>query len=1074
MAIDNKLITVGQVKAVTDTKLDASKVYDGLDQTVAGYVLDAKQGKILKEMAENAVSNVTINGDYLQVGSTDLTIPYATKAQKDASGNTITETYAPIASPNLTGTPTAPTANAGTNSTQIATTAFVTNAISGMAAAAEAMVFKGTISSAAGLPATHKQGWTYKVTTAGQYVGVQCEIGDMIICIADGSIVSDSDWTVVQANIDGAVTGPTSAVDSHIAVFNGATGKVIKDSGFTIGTSVPANAVFTDTDTSVTSAANHYTPERDTSADKTADATGATAEWGIDVVKGVTVQTDSKGHVTGVAVTSGKMPTNPNTDTHRPIQVNGTQVLGDNTTALNLAAGSNVGLVESEGTVTISATDTTYESKAAAANGIEVSLVTTGEKATWNAKTSNEGTVTSVATGVGLTGGNITTSGTIKAKLKSETALTNNAVAATETAGRVYPVAVDSSGDLAVNVPWTDTGTTYTAGTGIDITNEVVTNTGVRSVASGTTNGTISVNTNGTDAEVAVAGLGSSAYAAIANNLTTTTAGSVLDASQGKALKDEVEVKAGRFTFTVGVPTSAWTETNSIYTATVTVNGIQSDDSCGGIGVLQTGDEETDNEIRNNWADVIRVTAGNNNITLYSVQEPTMLIPLIIEVFRGKEEKKTGIIGLDTNSVTIDDDGESATVGFFKFGGTVSASSGDETVATVSVTNNEIVISRVSTGNTEITVTLSGNNEYTGASETINVVAPPPPPPIFGVIWDKSSSTTLTRTDDAALFADPVPAAGPESGSSPFDNYLPWSGMVEETIDGNAMVKIPKFYYKWTDDTNSLKLQISSTEQTGFHVSPAHADRGDGVGERDYVYVGRYHCGNDYTSKTGVQPIRNITRATARTGCASLGTGFYQLDYAMLWTIRMLYLVEYADWDAQKVIGYGCSPSNSVFTMGYSDDMEYHTGTDTGGRATYGGTQYRYIEGLWDNVFDWCDGIVLSSRAAYVTNVIANYGDSTDNHTKVGDGPSSDDEITGWNVPTTSGLEWALFPNTTMSNSSYNTYIADSVSVSSVIVFVGGRYGQYRTFGMFSSYSSNTSHSSGNVGARLQYLPPAS
>ena len=66
------------------------------------------------------------------------------------------------------------------------------------------------------------------------------------------------------------------------------------------------------------------------------------------------------------------------------------------------------------------------------------------------------GTVTNVATGVGLTGGAITSTGTIKAKLRSETALTNDSAAATETSGRVYPVAVDKSGYLSVNVPWTD------------------------------------------------------------------------------------------------------------------------------------------------------------------------------------------------------------------------------------------------------------------------------------------------------------------------------------------------------------------------------------------------------------------------------------------------------------------------------------------------------------------------------------------------------------------------------------------------------------------------------------------
>lgn len=71
------------------------------------------------------------------------------------------------------------------------------------------------------------------------------------------------------------------------------------------------------------------------------------------------------------------------------------------------------------------------------------------------------GTVTNVATGVGLIGGPITSSGTIKAKLRSETALTIDSAAATTTSGRVYPVAVDKSGYLAVNVPWTNVNGNY-------------------------------------------------------------------------------------------------------------------------------------------------------------------------------------------------------------------------------------------------------------------------------------------------------------------------------------------------------------------------------------------------------------------------------------------------------------------------------------------------------------------------------------------------------------------------------------------------------------------------------------
>lgn len=42
----------------------------------------------------------------------------------------------------------------------------------------------------------------------------------------------------------------------------------------------------------------------------------------------------------------------------------------------------------------------------------------------------------------------------LKANLKSETALTLDSAAATTTANRVYPVVLDKSGYLAVNVPW--------------------------------------------------------------------------------------------------------------------------------------------------------------------------------------------------------------------------------------------------------------------------------------------------------------------------------------------------------------------------------------------------------------------------------------------------------------------------------------------------------------------------------------------------------------------------------------------------------------------------------------------
>lgn len=147
--------------------------------------------------------------------------------------NTV-DTKAPKESPTLTGIPTAPTAAAGTNTTQIATTAFVKTAINNLLGASAAMTFKGSIGTGGdvtALPATHDIGDTYVVKTAGSYAGQTCEIGDMIICTTSGTTATNSHWTVIQTNINGAVTGPSSSVNDNIAIFNGTTGNLIKDSG---------------------------------------------------------------------------------------------------------------------------------------------------------------------------------------------------------------------------------------------------------------------------------------------------------------------------------------------------------------------------------------------------------------------------------------------------------------------------------------------------------------------------------------------------------------------------------------------------------------------------------------------------------------------------------------------------------------------------------------------------------------------------------------------------------------------------------------------------------------------------
>lgn len=134
--------------------------------------------------------------------------------------------------------------------TGLVTSGAVYTAITSGIKANDAMIFKGTLGTSGtitALPASHKIGDTYRVTTAGSYAGVQCEVGDLVICITAGTAANNAHWTVAQTNIDGAVTGPASSTDGRVALFSGTSGKVLKQSSYTIGKSVPSDAVFTDT-----------------------------------------------------------------------------------------------------------------------------------------------------------------------------------------------------------------------------------------------------------------------------------------------------------------------------------------------------------------------------------------------------------------------------------------------------------------------------------------------------------------------------------------------------------------------------------------------------------------------------------------------------------------------------------------------------------------------------------------------------------------------------------------------------------------------------------------------------------
>ena len=311
---------------------------------------------------------------------------------------------------------------------QVPTAKAVYTAITSGIKANDAMIFKGTLGTSGtitALPASHKIGDTYRVVTGGSYAGVQCEVGDLVICITAGTTASDAHWTVAQTNIDGAVTGPSSSTDGRVALFSGTSGKVLKQSSYTIGKSVPSDAVFTDT---------VYTHPSYT-----------------QVSSGLyKITTNSTGHITAA-----------------------TAVVKDDITALGIP-GSNttygVGDYDSKGLImpwksyTVSCTG---PSAATASTAVTVQGISTTSGRYYAVEMDKDGRAfvnvpwTDNDTKYTLPKSTTSALGGIIASNVLSTAVTLTSSNGS-TSGRYYGVQIDKDGKAFVNVPWTDNDTKYT------------------------------------------------------------------------------------------------------------------------------------------------------------------------------------------------------------------------------------------------------------------------------------------------------------------------------------------------------------------------------------------------------------------------------------------------------------------------------------------------------------------------------------------------------------------------------------------------------------------------------------
>ena len=367
---------------------------------------------------------------------------------------------------------------------------------------------------------------------------------------------------------------------------------------------------------------------------------------------------------------------------------------------------------------------------------------------------------------------------------------------------------------------------------------------------------------------------------------------------------------------------------------------------------------------------------------------------------------------------------------------------------------------------------------------------------VFGVSWDSSQpSTALTRLTKANdpnklvtvdITTEPVPAVGTGSGSSPFDNYMPWMGMEEYNIINTSgkvlnkkgesgftrtnisvpvMVKIPEFYYKIERVGSIFRYYVADGPVDGLSLHPGSGDN----------YLGRYEAGEASSgtmglilaSYSGTTPSVSKTRSTFRDYARNMASGFQLRDIAAWCAYDLLYLVEYADWDGQKKIAQGLVNNPSVNKTGLTDAMVYHTGRANS--SDNSAVQYRWIENPWGNVSEFIDGINVYGQSVYICTDPEIYTDDTDTNY-----PYSNIKLptSGWikGLGFSSVFPWAFIPNA--NGGSSISYIPDYTYSGPEwkVLNAGGHITSKQEAGLFFFHAGVTSSGTSNkVGARLQF-----
>ncbi|MDL2318788.1 hypothetical protein LJC74_06935 [Eubacteriales bacterium OttesenSCG-928-A19] len=365
---------------------------------------------------------------------------------------------------------------------------------------------------------------------------------------------------------------------------------------------------------------------------------------------------------------------------------------------------------------------------------------------------------------------------------------------------------------------------------------------------------------------------------------------------------------------------------------------------------------------------------------------------------------------------------------------------------------------------------------------------------VLGYQWAyTNSSPLLTRIEDAASLTATA-SIGTAAGASDFDimpiyrdirrcnlaadgtinAYEGDAGYTTDGSNGDVMVEIPKFWFRVEVDTaaQTRRFMICDKEADGFAVYPLFL-RADGS-ERDKAYVGAYETGAAYTSKAGVAPLVNQTRAVTRAGAAGKGSGWSIQNLPARLAITELIRIEFATHNAQAAIGQGNSSTTAAIATGRTDSIAGHTGREAG-TDTAVSVVWRGIENFWGNVWEWADGFNFNNGTFYYCLDATKYADDTaSNYTALSFTVATNLSASyGSALGYDANSPWVALPSA-FSGGSATAYLCDGCwsSTGWRVARAGGAWASEGADGPSCwSWVGASSYAGASVGSRLQYAP---